>query len=469
MTEIQTVFEDQRRRIREVKNFSIEQRIDLLKKLSSSIIENKKKIQKALSLDFQKPLIETDLTEVIPVISEINYTIKKLPSWAKEKKVKTPLLYSGTKSWIRNDPKGNCLIISPWNYPFNLSMYPIVSAIAAGNSVILKPSEFTPHTNKIIKQIITSVFDPWHVSVIEGEVETSQQLLSLPFDHIFFTGSTAVGKLVMEAASKHLSSVTLELGGKSPVLIDENINIQEAAEKIVWGKFLNAGQTCIAPDYIMVTPRHRHLFVRALKKTIQKFYGGHSWETHPDLNSIISLKHFKRLKHLVKDALDKGAELEVGGDFYEETLKVSPTILVNPPEDSLVMQEEIFGPLLPIVEVESFEAMLEYVNHRDRPLALYIFSDQDSKQLQALNQTYSGGVCINEVIMHCGNHHLPFGGTGTSGQGAYHGLQGFKEFSHQRSVMKRNRNMGAQYFYPPYTKRKEGLVASLFEKFPKLF
>ncbi len=451
-----------------VRNSSASYRLGKLRKFKKLLISKKDEIAAALSKDFHKPLVETDLTEIMPVISMINLLEKKLPLWMSDKKESSPLLFKGSKNWVRREGKGNCLILSPWNYPFQLAIYPVLTAFAAGNTSILKPSEYTPETNKVVIDLLSSVFTSNEVVVFEGDAKASTELLKLPFDHIFFTGSTPVGKIVMEAASKNLSSVALELGGKSPVFVDRKINLDKAAKKIMWGKFVNGGQTCVAPDYVLIHKDDESEFVEACKKYLKEFYG-EEVEHSEDYNYIITDRHGERLKKLVDQAIEAGAKLECGGEYIADKRILHPTILTNIDKKMDVMEDEIFGPVLPIVNYTNIDEAIDFINDYDNALAMYIFSDSKSSMNKLMESTSNGGVTINDVLLAVGHPTLPFGGAGKSGLGRYHGEYGFEEFSHLRSVMRRDIDLGTSYFYPPYTEKKAGIVNSLLEKFGSLF
>lgn len=468
MDKISTAFDLHQTHKFKMKNTSARYRLEKLTQMKKLILEKKDEISLALSQDFHKPKVETELTEIMPTVSMINLLEKQLPSWMADEKVKTPLLFKGSKSWIRREGKGCCLIISPWNYPFQLALYPLLTAFASGNTAILKPSEFTPHTNKIIALLVEQVFSTQEVQIFEGDVEVSTQLLKLPFDHIFFTGSTNVGKVVMEAASKHLASVALELGGKSPVIVDRGINFEEAGKKIAWAKLVNGGQTCVAPDYMLVHTDDESAIVDSMIKSIKSFYGT-DWANEKDYNHIITKRHAERLNFLVQDAVEKGAEIKFGGEYVAESNIISPTILTGVNNDMKIMQEEIFGPILPIVTVNNNQEILSYINNHDNALAMYIFSDNSSNIDLFMNQTFNGGVTVNDALIGVGHPLLPFGGAGKSGIGKYHGKFGFDEFSNLRPVLKRNLDLGASYFFPPYTKQKEGVVSNLLKKFSGIF
>lgn len=465
--EIEKCFETQREHKFKMRNTDHHYRITKLKKIKKLILDNKNEINAALAADFNKPAIETDLTEIMPVISMINLLEKELHSWMKPRKIKAPLLFKGTKSYVKPESKGNCLVISPWNYPFQLNAYPVLTAFAAGNTCMVKPSEFTPHTNAIIAKLFGEVFEKKEIAFFEGEIETSNTLLDLPFDHIFFTGSTQVGSIVMEKAAKNLSSVGLELGGKSPCVIDSSTNLEEASRKVMWGKFVNSGQTCVAPDYVLIEKEKEQEFINECVKRIKEFFPNEDFETSKDFNYIITQRHADRLHALVEDATAKGAKLHYGGTLKERVMH--PTIISDVNRDMKIMQEEIFGPLLPIVGVENRSEIVEYINKFDNALATYVFTDDESFANEIINYTSSGGVTVNDVLVAVGHPHLPFGGAGKSGIGRYHAEYGFEEFSILKPVLKRNMDLGATYFYPPYDENKSNLVKTLLDKVTGFF
>ncbi|MFB2933723.1 aldehyde dehydrogenase [Aerosakkonemataceae cyanobacterium BLCC-F154] len=418
-------------------------RLTQLRNLKQAVLDNKDEIIDALKADLNKPTFESYLTE-IGVIKEIDYAIKNLKNWSKPKKVATPLEQLPGSAFIYPEPLGLVLIIAPWNYPFYLTISPLVGAIAAGNCAIVKPSEISQHTSSIIAKIFAKTFDTAYISVVEGGVETSQQLLQQKFDRIFFTGGTAIGKIVMEAAAKNLTPVTLELGGKSPCIIDSDINIEYTARRVVWGKFLNAGQTCIAPDYLLVNQNIKKPLIDSMKNCVREFYGDDP-EKSPDFARIINQKQFNRLGELLKSG-----EIILGGKTNPETFYIAPTLIDKISLDSPIMQEEIFGPILPIIEYNNLEEAISFVNSQPKPLALYFFSKNQEYQQQILQKTSSGGVCINDTIMQIGVTELPFGGVGNSGIGSYHGKASFDTFSHQKSVLKKSFLLDIKVRYAPY-------------------
>jgi len=452
--QIHKIFSRQQENSKKVGLSTHEERIGKLRRLRDAILKNRDRIKQAIYLDFRKSPQEVDLTEIYPAVAEIRHTIKNLRFWMKPVKVPNSLATIGAKCEVTYQPKGVCLIISPWNYPFQLAIGPLISAIAAGNCVCLKPSEFSPHTSELIQTIFSETFEEGEVAVFQGDHDIAQQLLELPFNHIFFTGSPLVGRIIMTAAAKHLASVTLELGGKSPVVIDQEADLESAARKIIWGKLINAGQTCIAPDYVLVPKRKAEAFIDCARQSILECYGNlEEIARNPDYCRIINSRHFSRIEAVLEDALDSGGKLEFGGIMAKEDLYLSPTVISNPSLESKLMQEEIFGPLLPVVTYEDSQEILEIIRSRPRPLVLYIFSPRESFIEHILANTHSGDVVINDVVTHYANVKLPFGGINNSGIGKTHGQYGFREFSHLRSVMRQGRFAPSQVFYPPYGRR----------------
>lgn len=452
--EIQRLFDLQKANRQNIKNTTAKERKTKLKALKKAIFDNREAIQQALYNDFKKPAAESDLTEIYPTITEIKSAISEVAEWMRPKSVETPLSLFGTSSKLVYEPKGTTLIISPWNYPFQLCLIPLVSAIAAGNTAIVKPSEYTPHTAQIVKKVLGKVFNENEVAVVEGDASVSQELMKLKFDHIFFTGSPQVGKIVMRAAADHLASVTLELGGKSPVIVDETANIKTAAKRVTWGKFLNNGQTCIAPDYLLVHESKKDQFVEEMKKNIAKQFGETEEERKQsdDYCRIVNNHHFGRIQQLIEDAVDKGANVAIGGNLDGSEDYIAPTVLTDVPLDSRIMEEEIFGPVMPVLSYKNLDETLELINSKEKPLALYIFSKNKSNINKVLNHTSAGGTVINETLVHNAHPNLPFGGVNNSGIGSAHGLFGFKTFSHERGVMKQHMPQAStENMYPPYT------------------
>lgn len=444
------------------------ERITHLKKIRAWIKDNQQEIRDALKRDFGKPEPETDLSEIFPVTAEINHSIKNLKKWMKPISVSTPLPMLGTSGKIYMEPKGTALIISPWNYPFNLTIGPLISALSAGCPAIIKPSEMTPHTSELVYKMISEIFDPSEVAVVLGEVEVSTELLKLPFDHIFFTGSPAVGKIIMKAASENLTSVTLELGGKSPVILDEDADFSDAAEKVIWGKYVNCGQTCIAPDYILVHESQQQRLILELKVALQKMYDPDykGIEKSPDLARIINANHFQRLTGTMEDALSKGAEVAFGGNSDLKTRYIDPTILTNVTDEMDVMQDEIFGPILPVKTYSSLDRAIEYVNSKPKPLALYYFGKNSDNTSKVLQETSSGNAVINDCVLHFLHLGLPFGGVNNSGIGKAHGYHGFLAFSNEKGVLRQRVGLNnVTLLRPPYGIKAKQIIASLIKWF----
>ena len=415
---------------------SAETRITKLKILKKAIESFELDIYQALQTDLRKSHFETAVTEILFTYAEIDFAIKNLKEWMEPTAVSSTMSNVFSTNKIYYEPKGICLIIAPWNYPFQLMMSPLISAIAAGNCVMLKPSEMSSATATVIHTLISTCFNTNEIACFEGDVDLSKSLLELPFDHIFFTGSTAVGKLVMQAAAKNLTSVTLELGGKSPAVIDATVDLKKTAKKIAWGKLVNAGQTCIAPDYVLIDETLEADFITYYKEAVSAMYFNAAGEINKDsYGKIINERQFKRLTDLLKDAVSVGAELIWGGECNEQDLTILPSILKNVRAENPVMQQEIFGPILPIITFKHLEEAIDFINAKDKPLALYIFSNNRGNQEQILTSTSSGGVCINDVLVHISNPNLPFGGVNSSGMGSCHGIFGFKNFSHERAVV----------------------------------
>ena len=415
-----------------------------LKKLKYAIDDSQETITEALFQDLGKPKFEAVLTEVAYCGEEIDYFLKHLDQWVKQKPVKTPLNFFPAKSFIMPEPVGQVLIISPWNYPFQLAIIPLLGAIAAGNCAMIKPSEITPNTAKVLTDLITRTFDPSYITVVEGDKTVAQELLQHKFDHIFYTGGAAVGKVVMKAAAEHLTPVTLELGGKSPCLVEPDIHVEHSAKRIIWGKFLNAGQTCVAPDYLLVHREIKDELVSAMKKTLQAFYGENPVES-PDYCRIVSDKHFQRLCQFLESG-----KIIAGGATDPKTRYIAPTLLDAVTWEDPVMAEEIFGPILPILEYDELESAIAQINALPNPLALYFFSQNQQKQQKVLQDTSAGGVTLNDTIVHIGSTELPFGGVGESGMGAYHGKASFDTFTHYKSVTNRQFWLDIPLRYPPY-------------------
>lgn len=445
-TAIPALVQRQREFFRTEQTKAIAFRLEQLAKLKQAIIDRQEAILQAAKADLGRPAFEAYFE--IATLSEINLALKNLKTWVKPQRVKSPIDQFPASAWIQPDPLGVVLIIGPWNYPFQLMMSPLVGAIAAGNCAVLKPSEHAPQTSRVVAELIADTFDPSYIAVAEGDASVSQQLLAEKFDHIFFTGGTAIGKIVMAAAAKHLTPVTLELGGKSPCIVDSDIHLDRTAKRIAWGKLINAGQTCISPDYLLVQRQIKDDLVDRLKHYIQEFYGENPAQS-PDYGRIIHRRHFDRLIAF----LDKG-EIIFGGDYHADDRYLAPTLIDGVTWDDPVMQEEIFGPILPILTYDTLEEAIDLVNDRPKPLALYFFSHDRQKQERILQATSSGGVCINDTVMQVGVNTLPFGGVGESGIGSYHGRASFNTFSHSKSILKREFWLDLGWRYAPYTAQK---------------
>jgi len=424
---------------------SVSFRLQQLNHLKAAIVDNQEAIVGAVRADLGRPEFEAYFE--ISVVREIDHALKHLQAWVKPKRVAVPVEQFPSSAHIYPEPLGVVLIIGPWNYPLQLVIAPLIGAIAAGNCAILKPSEVAPHTSAVLADIIRQHFDPSYIAVIEGGVETSQQLLAEKFDHIFFTGGTAVGKIVMAAAAQHLTPVTLELGGKSPCIVDADIHLEYAARRITWGKFINAGQTCIAPDYLLVNRRIKDDLLAAIKRCIREFYGDEPAHS-PDYARIINQHHFSRLVELLQTG-----RIFTGGTAKSDENYIAPTVLDQVNWDDPVMQAEIFGPILPVLEYDHLDEAIVRVNEQPKPLALYFFSRNQQKQAQVLRQTSSGTACINETVMQVTMATLPFGGVGPSGMGRYHGKASFDTFSHQKSVLRKSFLFDLNWRYAPYANK----------------
>jgi aldehyde dehydrogenase (NAD+) len=402
-------------------------------------------IFEALKKDLGKCHIESGITETLSAAGEIEYALKNMKKWARPRRVYTPIANQPGSSRIISEPLGVSLIIAPWNYPFLLLIAPLAAAIAAGCCAILKPSELTPNVSAVIKDGISEYLDKDAFAVVEGDGSVASELLEQRFDHIFYTGGQRIGKIVMTAAAKHLTPVTLELGGKSPCFVDRTADLKVAARRIVWGKFLNAGQTCVAPDYLLVHQDVEAELLTLMRQQITRFYGEDPRASN-DYGRIVSDSHFQRLTGLLADG-----EIVVGGQSVAEERYLAPTILQNVSPESELMQSEIFGPLLPVLTVKDSSEAIEFINSRPRPLAAYLFSTDSAVQQSFVDQTSSGGICINDVVMHLSIPGLPFGGVGASGMGSYHGRAGFETFSHAKAVLKKSNWFELPLRYPPYS------------------
>ena len=418
-------------------------------------------VQAALYADFRKPATETDLTEIWTTQVELQHTLRHLKQWMAPRRVAAPLALLGTRAWVQVEPKGVALIIAPWNYPFYLAVGPLVSAIAAGNAVVIKPAEQTPATSALLRRLCEELFRPDEVLVLEGGKDVATELLRLPWDHIFFTGSPEVGKIVMRAAAEHLSGLTLELGGKNPAVVDETANLRDAAEKIVWGKFLNNGQTCVAPDYLLVQASVQPALLAELTAAIQRAYNpaGAGVQQSESLARIVNEHHFARLAGLLEDAQTRGATVAAGGSVDAAQRYIEPTLLTHVPAGARVLEEEIFGPLLPVLTFRHLPETVAYVNARPKPLAQYVFTTSAENRRYLLDNVSAGGAGVNETVLHFAHPELPTGGVGNSGLGKAHGHAGFLAFSNEKGVLRQRVGFtGVKALYPPYTGRVRRLM-----------
>ncbi|MCH4887595.1 aldehyde dehydrogenase [Acidaminobacter sp. JC074] len=452
---VRTLLENQKMYYHEGHTQSVRFRMGQLQKLRDAIKKYELDIIDALYKDLRKPAFEAYTHEVGFVLESITFTMKRLKKWLRHENKKVPLHQFGSKGYLTYEPYGSVLIIGPFNYPFQLLIEPLIGAIAAGNTAILKPSSDTPHTEAVIVKMIQETFDDQFISIVTGGREITTELINSPFDYMFFTGSVNVGKVVMEAASKNLVPVTLELGGKSPTIVDKSANINIAAKRIAWGKFLNAGQTCIAPDYVYVHEKVADKFKVALKKHLLAFYGADPKES-PDYGRVVSEKHFNRLTEMIQ------GDVIIGGDSDIEDKYIEPTVIDNVTWDEPIMADEIFGPILPIMTYSDLDDVIFQINSRPKPLALYLFTTKKSIEKKVLQKTSSGGMAINDTITHITSPYLPFGGVGHSGMGAYHGRYSFETFSHRRSLIKKSNLIDLAIAFPPY-KDKVKLVKKIMK------
>ncbi|WP_289355604.1 aldehyde dehydrogenase [Paenibacillus sp. S-12] len=433
---------------------TLEFRLEQLKKLKEGIKRNEDKITQALYQDLGKSEYEAYSTEIGFVLDSIKNTMKHVKKWMKPQKAKTPIALWPSRSRIIKEPYGTVLIIGPYNYPFQLLIEPLIGVIAAGNCAVLKPSEHTPHTTRVVHEMLNEIFDKSYIRVVEGEKEATSALIHAPFDYIFFTGSVQVGKIVMEAAAKNLVPVTLELGGKSPVIVDKTANLELSAKRIVWGKFMNTGQTCIAPDYMLVHSEIKDALISKMKEVIVSYYGENPMESK-DYGRIVNERQFDRLTSILEKDQDN---VIVGGKSIREKLYIEPTLLEAKSWTDAVMVDEIFGPILPIMEYEQLDRAIYAINERPKPLALYLFTEDKKCEEEVLRRISFGGGCVNDTILHIANRYLPFGGVGNSGIGAYHGKYSFDLFSHHKSIVKKTTKIDTRFILPPYNDKKLRLV-----------
>ena len=458
-SDLQAVFVKQRRYAPQMALTTADQRIERIRRVQTWMLSHQADLEKAMYDDFRKPTAEVGLGELMAVNAEIKHIIKNLKRWMRPQQLPTPLSLVGMRSSIRHEPKGNVLIFSAWNYPFSLIIKPLVSAIAAGNVCILKPSEMAPHTARFMSRMMKELFPIEEVAVFEGDATVSQALLELPFNHVFFTGSPAVGKIVMAAAAKHLASVTLELGGKSPSIVDETANLKTAAEQIAWGKYLNNGQTCIAPDYVLIHQSVKEPFLAEFRRVVTRMYNadGRGVEASDSYARMVNNRHFQRVRSLLNDAVEGGARVTMGGQMNTDRNFIEPTVVEGVTDDMRIMQEEIFGPVLPVVTFSHPDEALAVINGKEKPLALYIHSRSRRNIDYLMERTSAGDTVINDLMLQFGNVELPFGGVNNSGIGKSNGFFSFQELSNQRGVMERSFGT-MKFLYPPYTARVKKLI-----------
>ena len=434
------------------KTYELSQRIQALNRLEQGILNCEQELYAALKKDLGKSRAESYMCEVGLTLSELRFVKKHVQKWSREKRVPTPLAQFHARSFTVQEPYGVVLVMSPWNYPVLLTLEPLIGALAAGNCCVLKPSAYSPATSAVMKKMIADVFPEEYVTVIEGGREENQNLLSQKFDYIFFTGGVQVGKMVMEKAAANLTPVTLELGGKSPCIIDKSANLKLTAKRLAFGKYLNCGQTCVAPDYVLVEKAVKEKLLTCIKEEIRRMFGEHPLE-NPDYGKMINQKHFDRVRGLIDPM-----KLVAGGQVQEETLRIAPTVLADVTAEDPVMQEEIFGPVLPVIPVKDIEEAIRFVQERPKPLALYVFTEDKRTEQRVLTETSYGGGCINDTIIHLATSEMGFGGVGNSGMGSYHGKKSFDLFSHEKSIVKKSTWMDLPMRYQPYTGWKEKLV-----------
>jgi aldehyde dehydrogenase (NAD+) len=468
LNRIKEVFALQKQNLPALNRTSPGDRLAKLKAVEQFLMnqDHQDRLKRAMHEDFRKPGVEVMISEVSVVLQQIRHVKKHLRRWLKPQPAATPIPMIGTKSYNWYEAKGNCLIISPWNYPLNLSIAPLVYAIAGGNAAIIKPSEMTPHTSAYIQEMIESLFPAKEVAVFNGDKEVAQALLELPFNHIHFTGSPQVGKIIMKAAAEHLASVTLELGGKSPAIVDRTAPMKATAEKTAWGKFFNNGQTCIAPDYLLIEESVKEKFVDAFQQAVENMYNpqGTGIEQSPDYSRVVNQRHFKRIRHLIEDAVAKGAKVLMGGEFNEKDRYIAPTLLDNVTEEMDVMKEEIFGPVLPIQIFKNREEAIRVIKARPKPLSMYIASRNRSFVNHIIDETSAGGTVINDYLLGYSNPDLSFGGINNSGIGRAFGKKGFEEFVNARAIIKRQFGT-LKMVYPPYTSGVKKMVAFISKWF----
>jgi aldehyde dehydrogenase (NAD+) len=454
---IERIFNQQKANSLAIGKTTAKARIAKLNRLLDAVMRYRPEMKAAMYADFKKPAFEVDAVEVYPITGAIKHTRRHLRQWMQPQPVPTSLAFTGSSSQIVYESKGVALIISPWNFPFNLTFVPLVSAIAAGNCAVLKPSEFTPHSSALIRKIVAEVFEENEVAVVEGGIEASQALLALPFHHIFFTGAPSIGKIVMQAAAKNLTSCTLELGGKSPTIIDETADLTTASARIAFAKWANCGQICTGCDYLLVHESRKDELLALLSKRIREFYGEKP-AASGSYPRIVNARNFHRLNDCLTDARRQGAKVIAGGDVDESQCYIAPTLVADAPADCRLMQEEIFGPILPVNTYRDLQKAIDFINSGERPLTMNIFSKNRRTVRKILQETRSGGVTINNATMHFYNHDLPFGGINNSGIGKSHGFFGFQDFSNARAVYRQHLPGALDLLRPPYNKWKERMI-----------
>jgi aldehyde dehydrogenase (NAD+) len=453
------IFDSQRATALRWRDSAPEERIGRVRRLREAMLARREAFYEAFRQDYAKPPAEVEGTEFLPVMDEMRHAISNLRRWMRPKRVRASITMLGTSAWIQYQPRGRVLVIAPWNYPLSLCFGPLTAALAAGNTAIVKPSEMTPAVSALMRQAIESVFPPDEVAMLEGGPEVASRLLELPFDHIFFTGSTRVGRVVMQAAAKSLATVTLELGGKSPTIVTPTADLDTAADTLVWGKLMNAGQTCVAPDHVYAHESVKDAFVKALDAAIERRYGPEATRAaNRDLARIINQPHVRRLNGLLEDAVERGACLHSGGRIDLEGRYVPPTILTDVPDAAHIMQEEIFGPLLPVNGYRDLDAVIERINSGPKPLALYVYGRDRAEIDHVLLATSSGGACVNHCVLQFAHGSLPFGGVNQSGMGSAHGFFGFRAFSHERAVLRAHTPMLSRMFFPPFTAKRLRMI-----------
>lgn len=454
---LQSLIEKQKQMVSSGGTRSLSFRMKQLQTLKTAVKKHEKEISEALRQDLRKSEYEAYTTEIGYLYDSIGHTMKRLKRWMKPKTVKTPAVHFGSKSVIYPEPYGSALIIGPFNYPFMLVMDPLAGAIAAGNAAVVKPSEFTPHVSAVIAKLIREHFDEDYIRVIEGGKETTSELIHAPFDRIFFTGSTQVGKIVMKAAAEHLVPVILELGGKSPCIVHRDADLDLAAKRIAWGKFVNTGQTCVAPDYVLAHKEIKSALLAKLKEQITAFYGQDP-KLSPDFGRIVNERHWERLTGLLEPS-----KIVFGGESERADLYLAPTLMDGVLWEDKVMDEEIFGPILPVLEYEEMDQAISMLNSRPKPLALYLFTADKAVERSVMASVSFGGGCVNDTLLHLATPYLPFGGVGQSGMGSYHGKYSFEAFSHMKGVLKKSTRVKIDFIFPPYTDKKLSLIKKVMK------